>query len=196
MVDIIYTWMPNVISDNFNPTDAYSPISPHNCSFLKHRSQIFYSHARRRWSHSSFPPTSRVSPVPPAALHRKLEIGCGSIIREQISENGSPMGRKGNAPSFRKRISLHSSFQFNSILRYCTIISGNVFLDFMALCNICHVIWFFAILKIITCHMNYTRISPYICDACVHMKCIVNIYILLTFSLIYKCIFFYSLRKI
>jgi len=42
---------------------------------------------------------SRVSPVPPAALHRKLEIGCGGIIRGQISENGSPMDRKGNASS-------------------------------------------------------------------------------------------------
>jgi len=39
-----------------------------------------------------------VSPVPAAALHRKLEIGCGGIIRGQISENGSPASRKGNVP--------------------------------------------------------------------------------------------------
>jgi len=47
-----------------------------------------------------FSATPPVSPMPAAALHRKLEIGCGGIIRGQISENGSPASRKGDA-SFR-----------------------------------------------------------------------------------------------
>lgn len=61
---------------------------------------------------------AQVSPVPRAALHRKLEIGCGGIIRGQIWENGSPMSRKGNARLPCERAFLHSCFPSLSLPRY------------------------------------------------------------------------------
>lgn len=137
---------------------------------MKHRSQIFYSRARRRWSHSSSPPTSSISPAFPATLHRKLEIGCGGIIRGQISENSSPMNRKRNTCIFlRACIHVYSSFQFNST----SIFLAQLFLILILLCMALCLIYFLLCkvhrLSLIVCMQFITLYSHMLTFRCVNI---------------------------